>query len=153
VKVHVERLVASSITSHAVDDDTSRWVATLDSVMLERLANAGLIPKRESATLRDFVSRYIESRRDVKPATRKAWNQALDRLSSHFGESRPLKSITAGDAAAWRQTLVNAELADATVRKYAGYVKQFFDVAVDHELIVKNPFRKLPSARRVRSGT
>ncbi len=105
-----------------------------------------LLPKRESSTLREFVSPYIESRRDVKPATREAWNQALDHLSSHFGDSRPLKSITAGDAAAWRQTLVNADLADATVRKYTGYVKQFFDVAVDHELIAKNPFRKLPSA-------
>ncbi len=45
VKVHVERLVASSITGHAVDDDTSRWLTKLDSVMLEKLANADPIAK------------------------------------------------------------------------------------------------------------
>ncbi len=37
-------------------------------------------------------------------------------------------------------------LADATVRKHCGFAKHFLAQAVDHELIVANPFAKLVSA-------
>ena len=51
VKVRVEQLVASTITGHPVEDTTSRWLTGLDSTMLNKLATAGLIPKREMAKL------------------------------------------------------------------------------------------------------
>ena len=69
VKVKVEQLAAAAISGHAIDADTSRWVASLDSVMAEKLANAGLIPKPESATLQEFIDGYIAKRTDVKGAT------------------------------------------------------------------------------------
>ena len=54
VKVHVERLVATTITGHVVDDETARWVAALDGVLAGRLAHS----KRTVGTLtQNFVHR------------------------------------------------------------------------------------------------
>ena len=47
VKVHVERLAAAAVSGHVTDAETSRWVAGLDSMLADKLANAGLIAKQE----------------------------------------------------------------------------------------------------------
>ena len=145
IKVKVESLVTATITGHAPDAETTRWVAGLDATMAEKLCRVGLLPKREYATLNDFVTRYIDSRTDVEPETRRAWRQVRDRLVSYFGVSQSLKAISKEDAATWRQSVVNEDLADATVRKYTGYAKHFFSVAVERELLSSNPFEKLVS--------
>ena len=145
VRVKVEALVTASITSHSVDDETARWLAGLDKTMAERLSRVGLIPSREYGTLREFVAAYIDSRSDIEPETRRAWMQVLQRLVDLFGAECPLKSITREQAAMWRQSLVNEGLADATVRKYTGYAKHFYAVAVDRELLTRSPFAKLVS--------
>ena len=66
IKYRVEQLNAARITGQAIDPDTARWVVDLDDVMVEKLARAGLIPKRERATLRAFLDSYIATRTDVK---------------------------------------------------------------------------------------
>ena len=43
VKVRVEHLVAASITAHAVDGETARWVADLDDALRDKLAAVGLV--------------------------------------------------------------------------------------------------------------
>lgn len=40
---------------------------------------------------------------------------------------------------------MNEELADATVRKYTGYAKHFFETAVKRKLLTENPFSVLIS--------
>ena len=55
VKVRVERLSAATLAGHVVDDETARWVASLDSAMADKLSRAGLISKRVSATLGKFI--------------------------------------------------------------------------------------------------
>ena len=41
VKTKVESLVASALTGQAADDETSRWVRNLDTVMADKLAAVG----------------------------------------------------------------------------------------------------------------
>ncbi len=43
VRVKVEHLAAAVNHGTALDDETARWVAALDSVMYERLAAVGLV--------------------------------------------------------------------------------------------------------------
>lgn len=145
IKVKIEALVSATITGHAPDDETARWVAGLDATMAEKLCRVGLLPKREYVTLDEFVTGYIHSRTDVESETRRAWRQVRDRLVSYFGGSRSLKAISKEDAANWRQSVVNEDLADATVRKYTGYVKHFFSIAAERELLSSSPFEKLVS--------
>ena len=113
--------------------------------MADKLSKVGLIPHREFLSLGEFVTCYIDSRTDVEPETRRAWKQVRDRLTNHFGASRSLKGISKEDAAKWRQSVVNEALADATVRKYTGYVKHFFSIAVERDLLSTSPFEKLVS--------
>jgi integrase len=145
VKLRIEALVSATITGHSLDDATSRWVSELDKTMAEKLAKTGLIARREFAALEDFVTGYIDSRTDVESETRRAWRQVRDRLVASFGATRSLKGVSKEDAANWRQELVNEGLADATVRKYTGYVKHFFSVAVERDLLSASPFCKLVS--------
>ncbi len=149
VKVRVEQLLNAKLTGDPVEPDTARWVAEREAAMANKLARVGLIPKRErtaAAKLGPFVESYIARRTDVSPHTQRIWRQTAGHLSEHFGAEKPLAGITRGDAADWRLTLVSRGLADASVRKHCGFAKHFFARAVDHELIVSNPFAKLVSS-------
>ena len=147
VRVKVEHLVAASITGHALDDETARWVAGLDSTLADRLAAVGLIPKRAAATLASFIDGYIASRGDVKPSTATVYGHTRRCLVEHFGESKPLRDITPGDADDWRRWLVtDQKLADNIVRRRCGIAKQLFRVALRKFLIRSNPFAELVSA-------
>src|SRR5437016_196840 len=98
VKVRIEQLVASSITGHPVDDVTSRWLTELDSTMLNKLAAAGLIPKRQMAKLATFIDGYIASRSDAKPNTVKNYKVARKSLVDYFGADRAMRGIKPGEA-------------------------------------------------------
>lgn len=149
VKVHVEALAAASITGHAVADETNRWVARLDTKMAGKLAAVGLIPKRDAATLGAFLQALIEARSDVKGSTAITYENVRRNLCAFFGESKPLRDITAGDADSWRLWLVTHEnLADNTVRRRTGIARQFFTVAARRRLIGSNPFDGLPASVR-----
>ena len=145
VKVHVERLIASSIMGHVVDDETARWVANLDTVLADKLARVGLIPGRRQATLQAFLDRYFASRIDVKPATLTVWGHTRRNLIAFFGPDKPLREITRGDADEWRLSLAAEGLSESTIRKRCGFAKQFLSAAVKHELIPSNPFAELKS--------
>ncbi len=151
VKIRVERLVAASITGHAVDAETARWVASLDKVLAEKLVVAGLIPKpaeAQQATLGAFLDSYIAKRSDVKPSTATVYGHTKRCLLKFFGADKPLAEITPGDADEWRLNLLEQELADNTVRRRCGIAKQFFNAAVRRRLIDSNPFTELKASVR-----
>jgi len=149
VKFRVEQLLAAKLTGQAVESDTARWVAELTPAMADKLARVGLIPKAErktAATLKHFIEGYITRRTDTSPDTRRIWRQTARKLADFFGPQKPLADITRGDATNWRLSLIGSGLADASVRKHCGFAKHFFTQAVDHELILANPFGKLVSS-------
>ncbi len=90
VKGEVERLNAAALAGHAPDDATARWVAALDDVMHGKLAKAGLIAPRVSATVGAFFADYANSRAvDVKPATLTPLRKAAEDLAAFFGGEGP----------------------------------------------------------------
>ena len=150
VKLRVEQLAAADISGHAPEAETSRWVANLDRTMSDKLAAVGLIPKKEhvSATLELFLEAYIAGRSDVKSSTATVWRRCKRHLTAFFGDTKPIRDITAGDAKDFRQYLMQEGLADNTTRRTIGIAKQFFEDAVDRGILQKNPFRHrdLPTA-------
>ena len=144
-KVRVERLVSAGL-GHPPDDETTRWVATLDDIIHGRLAKAGLVPPRGSAKLAPFIDRYIADRCDVKRATATVYGHTRRNLVEHFGPDKPLREITDGAADGWRLYLIGQGLADNTVRRRCGIAKQFFRAAVRRKLIAHNPFADLKAA-------
>ncbi|WP_417378157.1 tyrosine-type recombinase/integrase [Gimesia sp.] len=115
--------------------------------MTKKLANAGLIAARESSTLGELVDSFIKLRTgDVKPRTMAKYTGVRKHLIDHFGENRPLKSLTVADAKEFRAFLINKNLSENTVRKVCGVSKTFLNLGIDKELLLKNPFEGVPSA-------
>jgi len=146
IRIHVEHLVAATISGGAPCDTTSRWAAELDDTLAGKLAKVGLVSERSSATLAAFLSDYVAGRIDVKPATQTVWGHTRRNLVDHFGPNKSLREITRGDAEQWRLSLVAQGLSEPTIRKRCQFAKQFFSAAVKLELIPSNPFRELKSA-------
>jgi integrase len=153
-KLHSSRCSASRLYAanraglSDLDEELARWLAKMPTVMADKLAAVGLIPKRESEdgdkqelTLQGMVDRYIASRTDVKPDTATVWKRTRNHLVAFFGEEREFKMVTIGDAKDFRLHLLRKKLADNTVRRTCGIAKQFFEDAIDRDLITKNPFK------------
>ena len=160
VKTHIEHLVASVITQHPIDSETAKWVSVLESGLAEKLARVGLIPERleqsksgegkKNHTLGAFLDHYIGMRTDVKDRTQLIFKRARISLLTFFGDDKRLDEITAGDAKEWRLWMFRCgrfdgkPLAQNTVNDRCKKARQFFNVAIEYELISKNPFAKLP---------
>lgn len=65
VKIRVEHLVAAQVSGHPADEETARWVASLDQGLHDKLTAAGLVRQRESTTLGLFLDNI--SRRGPTP--------------------------------------------------------------------------------------
>ncbi|MHB1156057.1 MAG: tyrosine-type recombinase/integrase [Phycisphaerales bacterium] len=148
VKVKVEDLSHAATTGHAPADETSRWLANLDVDLYDKLAKAGLVKRRDSATLAGFIDAYIIRRTDVKASTRLVYDRVRRYLVDYFGEHQPLRDISPGDADAWRLNLAEKNLADNTIRRSCGVAKQWFTSAVRSRLITDNPFAGLSASVR-----
>ena len=143
VKVKVEDLVSASITGHTPADETARWLANLDSDLYNKLARVDLARQQSATLLGAFINGYIAHRSDVKPSTHLVYSRVRRYLVDYFGEEKPLRDITAGDADNWRLNLQGRGLAENTVRRSCGVAKQWFTSAVRLKLIPDNPFTDL----------
>ena len=147
VKVRIEQLAlaATGITG-VVDDETANWLSGLDDSMYERLAGVGLVAERSSAKLGAFLDAYIAERCDVKPGTARIYGHVKANLTGFFGDDKPLREITPGEADQWLSYLIRLGLAHNTIRRRCGVAKQFFRVALRRKLVSSNPFEDLKSA-------
>jgi len=147
VCLRVEQLIASA--DHAPSPDLREWIAGCSEGLRSKLEAAGLIEARPTAELGAFIDGYIAERvADTKTCTRAKWGTVRRLMLDHFGPSRRLATITAGDAESWRLAMLARGRADNTVRRACGIAKQWGRAAVRSKLIAENPFGELVSALR-----
>ena len=152
-KVKVESLAGSLLTGHPPADEVNLWVMKLEQPIADRLAEVGLIPRRqpvEQATLGRFLATYIAGR-DSKPLTVVNLQRAADLLTEHFGQDEPLAAITQERATAWRDWLRTPKptgkgMGVNTSRRHTGRARQFFAAAVRRKFIAESPFRELTAS-------
>ncbi len=153
IKTKVQSLSGAAFARVGWDKETAEWVGGLESVLHDKLANAGLIPKRTGfriATLGAFIDEYLAKRTDIKPRTRINLEQVRRNLVNYFGADKPLSDVTEGDADEWRLWMATEEkkgdkttkrrLGDNTIRRHCGRARQLFRAAVKRRLIASNPF-------------
>lgn len=146
VKIRIEDLSSAKIHGHAPSDDTSRWLASLDERLYDKLAAVDLVPEREHATIGTLVRSYIAQREeDLKPESIRKLRQTETKLLAHFESATPLRKITPEDAVTWRRFLKDLGLSEAAIRTHCGNVKTMFAEAVRKKLIDENPFAALRS--------
>ena len=97
-KLRVEHLVSASITGHPLDEETSRWLAGLEDVMIDRLAAVGLATRRSSARLGDYLTKYLATRWDLKPASVRKLDQTTAKPPSSSAVTDVAKLIGLGQA-------------------------------------------------------
>src|SRR5262249_45048370 len=91
---------------------------------------------------------YVERRTDIKPRTRINLEACRTRLVEFFGEDRPLKSITPGDADAWLLSL-RERYANRTTGRTFKRAKQFFRTTLRSPLLPGNPFEDVKAPSQV----
>ncbi|HEY8669059.1 MAG TPA: hypothetical protein VIL86_20585, partial [Tepidisphaeraceae bacterium] len=149
-KVKAEALIGAGITGN-MDDETSRWLATIDDKMHARLAAAGLVKARTGgrAVLGTFIDAFIASRPGMKEHTRLNWVQVRQWLVKHFGESRDMRSIDHGDALDWQTFMAKGGLGENTLRRHIGRARQLFKAAIRRGLVRGvNPFEGMAATVR-----
>lgn len=154
VKLHVEALLSDQFTGDKPSRQTSTWLTEIDISLRQRLERAELVapeipePVKPALTMDAFLTEYLERRRDkMKPATVVVWQQAMDMLRENLPDGIALCDVTKGHAKGVLDNL-QGKLAPTTIQKRIGFAKQFFQDAVDWELITVNPFAslKVPNA-------
>ncbi len=142
-RVYIERLLECRRVGVSVDAETARWLAELDDKVYSKLAELGFVPPREDRraviTLRQWLADYIAGRKDVKPETRRHYQDVSERLLRYFGADTPITEITAADADRFAAHL-RASLALNTVNRILGRSRQFFEAARRAKIIADNPF-------------
>ena len=130
IKLKVEALNFAAITGHSVDSEMANWIAKRDQAICEKLAAVGLIPRREfsDSTLGAFIDEYLAERTDIKPRTRINFDQVRRDLVAHFGERKPLRDVSPGDADEWRRWMLTRKkpLGENTVRRHCGRASPHF---------------------------
>ena len=152
VKLKVEHLVAATVTRHALDAETARWVIELGDDLANKLAKVGLIPKRAGMAnnaLGEFLDLYLAGRAHLKPNTLRNCATTRRLLVDHLGEDRLLSEITPGDADQWREDLINSGLGGPTVSREVKRARQFFRAAMRKRLITENPFTEVRGGKQV----
>ncbi len=147
-KAKIEDLASSTITGHAPNDETARWLAGLDKQLYTKLASVGLTKPRESTTLGAFTKAYIDSRVDVKVSTRTKMETIRGYLLGFFPADKPLRDFTLGDAQDFRLHLIAAGKAENTMRRAIGISRQFFKAALQRQLVTINPFEGIVATVR-----
>jgi len=115
-------------------------------------------PVDQGPTLKEWLDGYVQKRTDVKPNTRTVWQRTINHLLAYFGPDRPLASINVGDALDFQLHMKTKQantpkppakskppakkrtLAANTVARTLGVCRQFFEDALEHEAINRNPF-------------
>ena len=109
-----------------------------------KLVAAGLLEETLTATLDDFIDDLISKRQhDLAESTLNKWRIIRRSLIKFFGKDKQVTSITMGDAEDFKLALQAEGLAEATIAKRIRISRQWFENAVKHELIRKNPFRDI----------
>ncbi len=109
----------------------------------------GLAEPRTSSgkeQLAEFIDTYIKDRTDAKPGTIVNLQAARKELVDFFGADKPLASITKGDAGKFVRWMTRSKqdggrgLGKNTAGRVCGRAKQFFNLAIDSEMLERNPF-------------
>jgi integrase len=149
IKYRVEQLLEALRFNRTLEGDLAEWVLGLDLDFAKKLARVGLIPDpeaRPTATLGEFLKTYMDSRADLKPATKVVRGQVVRDLNEFFGESCDVRGISPGQADDFKQWLVGRKLAPTTIHKRLQNARSFFHAMRRRKLIRENPFDGVKSA-------
>ena len=148
-KLHIAHLEQQALSGDTPNRQARLWLDGLSDKLHKRLSNTGLVERRIKTKLGPFIDQFIEDLGpEFKPATVVAWKYGKKSLVGFFGADRDIRTITEGDAKAYRAWLIKNGKAEATVRRRCGHAKNMMGYALRCKLIEGNPFgnKAVPTA-------
>ncbi len=150
-KAHIENLIASRKTGSVMPPATQDWLADLPDMFRDRLEKLQIVAPQNVGKrygVVEWVARYISNRPDVKEATRRKWRDVERKLRAFFRDEY-IGDVTVQAGKDFRVYLQSvAGLSENSIRRQVGIARQFFNAAVDANLIRKNPFKGQPVSVR-----
>ena len=149
-RIRIAALEIAAIHAAPIDPATAAWLAAIRDDFHVKLVKVGLVEPREAVAapagekLMELIDRYISSRANLKPNTRRNYLTTRRLLLEHFGPDRLVAEIHRGHAKDYREWLVG-RYATATVSREIKRARQFLEYAKDCQLISSNPFEKIPA--------
>ena len=102
----VQAIVSARITGAPLGNAVAEWLAAIGTNCTRSSPRRGLPKYEKRMTLGDWLSHYVENRREtVAPGSILNWKATTGNLLKHFGENCDLRSITKAEAAEWQRTL------------------------------------------------
>lgn len=140
----VEQLSASKRSGLPLDEDCQRWLIKLGDVMHDRVAATGLVEARSTNRLGNIITEYIDSHKGgISAETLRLWRSTEGVLLDYFGADKPIHRLTAEQARAWREWMLQT-LAENTARLRTRTAVQMLRSAMKAHRIFDSPFAGLP---------
>lgn len=149
-KFHIEALIARRNSGRELPTATQEWLNGITDGLRKRLERLGLVESdaKNRWTVSAWVADYIKRRTDVKGDTVRKWEDVQEKLNAFF-RGDALGDVTQQHAKNFRiylQTVVR--LGENTIRRHIGICRQFWNAAIEAEIVTKNPFRGQPVSVR-----
>ena len=157
IKSRVEKLRACRIADTTPPDAINEWLASLPDEWHTKLVEASLaeprfVGFRETPTLGELVELFKSQSQwsSNTEGTHGTYRRTFRHMQRRFGVDTRIDTITAGHAKDFRPFLEGEKpdgcgLAVSTASATITQVKTLFELAVDYEILDRNPFRKLPT--------
>ena len=109
-----------------------------------------IVPDGGKLTVVALVEKYISLKTGVRPSTEAGYKTVVNLLKKDEFGSRRIDKVKISDAKAWLIQLQKKGRGFSTIRTIRGILRPAFQLAVDDDVIRKNPFGfELVSNRRL----
>jgi len=109
-------------------------------VQIRREQDLGLTYADGQLTVNELLERYVSLKHGVRYNTKVGYQFVLNLVRKEDFGSRIVRDIKVSDAKRWFLKLHNDGKGYSTITSVRGVVKPAFQMAVDEDIIVKNPF-------------
>lgn len=107
---------------------------------VQRDLDAGLISSGKDMTVLELVKKYVAQKTGVRENTRVGYNFVVNILKKEAFGSRRIDKVKLSDARLWLIKLQKDGRGYSTIHTVRGVVRPAFQMAVDDDLLRKNPF-------------
>lgn len=107
---------------------------------IEKDLQDGIDFEAGNITVIELLEKYLGQKRNIKKQTKSQYEQILSNIRKHKIANRKVKDIKKSDAKEFYISLHDSGLSKGTISNYRNILRPAFAIAVDDELIRKNPF-------------
>ena len=102
--------------------------------------NSGIIPCSGNMTVLELVEKYISQKAGVRHNTQANYNFVINIIKKEEFGAKQINKVKLSDAKAWLIKLQSDGRGYSTIHAIRGVVKPAFQMAVDDDFLLKNPF-------------